>query len=280
VTQFSQSDVDRKEPRVIADRMIKALGGFATWFVALFIALSCTLIFAPPSPAADEASDKASESDIDEIYIQYSGGVTYLPNQNLTAADASGTNIVTGNRFSGHAESQVGFNVGGAVGMRFYEYFRAELEYIYRQNETQNLTIQGESPRNASGHIGLMTLMANGYIDYDIGLKVIPYVGVGIGWGRVEFDTKNKALPEQVSVEGNDSVFAWSLMAGGSYPVNEVIDVSLGYRYIATTDPEVNSSLVVPAITDPTTGIPLRRARRLDAEYDAHEGVLALRFKF
>jgi OOP family OmpA-OmpF porin len=272
VTQFRQSDVDRKEPRVIADRTIRTLGGFSTWFVALAIALNCTLIFAPPSAAAD------SKFEIDEIYVQYVGGATYLPNQNLTAADASGTDA-NGNRFSGHANSDMGFNVGGAIGMRLYEYFRAELEYVYRENETDKMSIQGELPRNASGHIGLMTLMVNGYVDYDLGIKVVPYVGVGIGWGYVDFDNKNKGLPEQVAVEGNDSVFAWSLMAGGSYPVNEVLDVSLGYRYIATTDPEVNSSLVDKAIID-SDGNPARRARRLDTEYDAHEAVLALRFHF
>ena len=280
MTQFSHSDVDRKEPRVIADRMIKALGGFATWFVALFIALNCTLIFAPPSPAADEpAKAEETKKEDNEIYVQYVGGATYLPNQNLTAADASGTDA-NGNRFSGHANSDMGFNVGGAIGMRFHEYFRAELEYVYRENETDKMSIQGEQPRNASGHIGLMTLMVNGYVDYDLGLKVVPYIGVGIGWGYLDFDNKNKGLPEQVAVEGNDSVFAWSLMAGGSYPVNEILDISLGYRYIATTDPTVNSSLVDKNIVDPVTGNPARRARRLDAEYDAHEAVLALRFHF
>jgi opacity protein-like surface antigen len=249
--------------------MIKAPDGFAAWIVAPSIALSFALIFFAVSSAAAD----------NDIYIQYSGGATYLPNQNLTAADASGTDAF-GNRFSGHANSNMGFNVGGAIGMRFYEYFRAELEYVYRENETDKMSIQGELPRDASGHIGLMTVMANGYIDYDLGLKVVPYIGVGIGWGYVDFDNKNHGLPEQVAVEGNDSVFAWSLMAGGSYPVNEVMDISLGYRYIATTDPRVNSSLVDRAIVDPTTGNPKRRARRLDAEYDAHEGVFAVRFNF
>jgi OOP family OmpA-OmpF porin len=257
---------------VIADRTIRTLGGFSTWFVALAIALNCTFIFAPPSAAAD------SKFEIDEIYVQYSGGGTYLPNQRIKAADASGTGA-NGNRFWGRVRSEGGFNVGGALGMRLYEYFRAELEYIYRQNETNKLQIQGETPRDASGHIGLMTVMANGYFDYDLGIGVVPYVGVGIGWGLLDFDTKNKGLPEQVSVEGDASVFAWSLMIGGSYPVNEVIDVSLGYRYIATTDPEVNSSLVIKSIVDPA-GNPARRARRLDTEYDAHEAVLALRFHF
>jgi OOP family OmpA-OmpF porin len=227
---------------VIADRMIKALGGIATCAFALSIAL--------PSAAAET-----------DLYVEYSGGVSFVPNQRISGADAPGSNL------SGHVESDTGFNVGAAFGARFYEYFRAELQITYRESEVSNLSLQGE-PDDAQGHVGLVAIMANGYFDYDLGIGVVPYLGAGVGWGSVEIDAKNKSGTGQTRIEGEDSIFVWSLMAGGTYPINEVLDLSLGYRYIATTDPDINSDIGGLGST------------RLEAEFEAHEIVLGLRFNF
>ena len=108
----------------------------------------------------------------------------------------------------------------------------------------------------------------NGYAEYDLGVGVIPYIGVGIGYGSAEIDAKNRAGALQLRIEGRDSVFAWNVMVGGSYPVNDVLDLSLGYRYIATEDTHINS------------GVRNLGARRLDSEFDAHEAVMGLRFNF
>lgn len=238
--ETDQRDVGREELRVNADRLRTALSGIVTCAFALSVAL--------PS---------AADSD---LYVEYSGGATFVRNQNIAGADASGADL------SGHLESLPGFNVGIALGKRFHEHFRAEIQVSYRENETERLSLQGER-KSASGHMGLVAIMANGYVDYDLGIGVVPYVGVGIGWGSVEVKAKNKAGVLTTRIDGRDSVFAWSLMVGGSYPINDVLDVSLGYRYIATTDPDLNSSVDLGS-------------RRLESEYDAHEAVLALRFSF
>ena len=120
----------------------------------------------------------------------------------------------------------------------------------------------------ASGQISLLAILVNGYAEYDFGIGVIPYFGVGIGYGSAEIDAKNRAGALQLRIEGRDSVFAWNVMTGISVPVNEVLDVSLGYRYIATDDTRINSS------------VQNLGARRLDSEFDAHEAVMGLRFSF
>jgi opacity protein-like surface antigen len=56
-------------------------------------------------------------------------------------------------------------------------------------------------------------------------------------------------------------------MAGGSYAISEVTDVSLGYRYVRTEDISLKSKI---------GGAP----QRMDFEYDAHEVYLGLRFNF
>ena len=237
---------------MIADRMIgnmtRLLGGTAVCAIGLCIAL--------PSAAADS-----------DLYVEYSGGLSVVRNQRIIGDDASGSNL------SGQIESDVGFNVGMAFGKRFYEHFRGELQFSYRRNEVNHLSLRNE-PDSASGDIGLIALMANGYTDWDLGIGVIPYFGAGIGWGYVDIQAKNRAAM-QTKISDHDTVFAWSLMAGGSYPISEMLDLSLGYRYIATTKPKVKSNL-----TNPTPAPATTIARRIKAEFDAHEVVLGLRFNF
>ncbi len=224
-------------------------------------ALALTLP-AQTSFAADEKSEKSDEI-VNNIYVSYSGGVAYIRNQNLSGADATGTDL------SGNVESDMGFNVGGAIGMRFYEIFRAELELGYHRAETNSISVQNE-PDNGKGYISLLSVMANGYVDYDLDIGIIPYVGVGVGWGRVELDAKNDN--GVLRVDGSDNVFTWALMIGGSVPISEMIDLSVGYRYIATEDLELNSSVLRTGTT--------RDAERLDGEFDSHEGVVSIRYKF
>lgn len=229
-------------------RMIQALGGIATCAFALSIAL--------PSFAANTSEG----ADLD-LYVEYSVGASFVPNQNLKGADASGAGL------AGNVEPTTGFLVGGAIGKRFHEYFRAELQLSYRESEVNNMSLRGE-PDDATGDISLLAVMANGYVDYDLGVGVVPYLGVGIGWGSVDVTVKNRAGALTARVDGEDSVFVWSLMVGGSYPINEILDLSLGYRYIATTDPDLNSNIKDLG------------ARRLEGEFDAHEVILGLRFNF
>jgi len=249
--QDQPENADREEPRVISD----ANGMIKTLMTAFVVFLGAVL--ALPAVAQDSA-----KTDENTFYVSYSGGVAYFRNQRLTGADATGANL------SGQVESKVGFNVGGAFGKRFHEHFRGEIELGYHRSEVDDLSAQGEDG-SAQGFFSMLSVMANGYVDYDLDIGVIPYVGAGIGWGRVELDAKNEN--GILRMEGEDNVFTWSLMIGGTVPVNDIMDISLGYRYIATVDTELNGGVVQPGGTT---------AERFDSEFDSHEGVLALRYKF
>ena len=259
----------RREGRIVGrmignrNRSLGGVGGIATCAIVL-----CVLCIALPSLAADDTDDADASDDSNLFYVEYSGGLSVTPNQRIIGNDSLGSDL------SGRVESDAGFNVGIALGNRFFEHFRADIQLTYRENEVSNLSLRRE-PDNASGHIGLLAIMANGYVDWDLRIGVIPYFGAGMGWGSVEIEAKNRAA-RQTKISGRDSVFAWSLMAGGSYPVNEVLDLSLGYRYIATTDPKINSSITDPQPEPPAS----KSSRRLEAEYDAHEVVVGLRFNF
>jgi len=229
----------------------------------------------------------AADGDEPEIgfYVQYNGGVTWVPGQNLTASDSTGTKFLpgpggttidTGQRFDGSYRSDPGFHVGGAIGTRFFSDFRAEVEYIYRENSNKEVGIQAGST-DGQGHVGVMTAMVNAYYDLNIvDLPVVPYVGVGVGYARLDINVKNDAeVPESTKVSDSDSAFAYSFMAGGSYKINDMIDLVMGYRYLRLTDMDVKASLSNRNVS-PTE----RRSRRRDTEYDAHEGTFGVRLNF
>lgn len=252
---------------MIAERMKQAIGRIVTCALAPLIAL----VLAIPAAAAEGTDDDLN------FYVQYNAGATWVPNQSLTAADASGTNKVTGQRMSGHTEQNIGFAVGGAIGTRFLDFFRGELEYMYRQSEVTNFSVQGGNS-DASGDVSLMTVMLNGYFEYDLDIGFVPYVGLGIGWGMVKLDAKNRELPESAKPESKDAVFAYSLMAGGSIPINEVLDIQIGYRYIRTTESRIDTGFTDKS--NPPPALIETRSRRFDYEYDAHEGIVGLRLNF
>jgi len=232
--------------------------------IAAIVGLAGVLSATPSLAAGDTKDTKDDDKIVDNLYVAYSGGAAYIRNQNLTGASATGADL------SGKVESDMGFNVGGAIGMRLYDHFRGELELGYHRAETNAISAQGE-PDSGKGYLSLLSVMANGYFYYDLDIGIIPYVGVGIGWGRIELDAKNNGRILQV--DAVDSVFVWALMIGGSVPISEMLDMSVGYRYIATTDPKLSSSVL-------RAGNISRDAERLDSEFDSHEGVVSIRYKF
>lgn len=245
------------------------------------VALGCLALVFGLSAATATAQDEPEIG----FYVQYNAGVTWVPGQNLTASNSTGTKFLpgpggttidTGQRFDGSYESDVGFHVGGAIGTRFYSDFRAEVEYIYRENAINEVGIQAGRTKG-SGHVGVMTAMVNGYYDLNVlDIPVVPYVGLGIGYARFDINAKNNArVPESTKVSDSDSAFAYSFMAGGSWPVNDMIELVLGYRYLRLTDMDVKASLANKNVS-PTES----RSRRLDTEYDAHEGTFGVRLNF
>jgi opacity protein-like surface antigen len=112
--------------------------------------------------------------------------------------------------------------------------------------------------------------MPNGYVDYDFGIKVVPYLGAGIGYGRIDMQAQNAA--SLLKINDQASAFAWNLMAGLTLPYSETVDLTGGYRYIATDDFNYQARVV-------NNGVNLGKLR-IQSEYDAHEVTVGIRVKF
>ena len=66
--------------------------------------------------------------------------------------------------------------------------------------------------------------MANTYFDIQTNSNFTPYLGVGIGFGKVHIN--------QPGNHSHDRAFTYQLKAGVGYQFNSSLDFTLGYRYI------------------------------------------------
>ncbi len=226
---------------------------------ALRIGLFALGLAAGLAPSAGFAVDLGLDP-----YIEYNAGLTLMRNQNLTRANPPG--------LSGSIESEPGFNVGGAIGTRFLQHFRTEINVGYRQNDVERIAIQAGND-DGKGTLSMIHVLANTYAEYDFDLGVIPYFGLGVGYGLVEIDAHNK--PDTIQIDSDDNAFLWNVMAGVSIPWRNAENpertttaFSLGYRYLQTEDLNFRARI---------TGI---GARQVDSEYDAHEIVFGIRYFF
>ena len=219
---------------------------------ALRIGLFALGLAAGLAPSAGYAVDLGLDP-----YIEYNAGLTIMRNQNLTRANPPG--------LSGSVQSEEGFNVGGAIGTRFLEHFRTEINVGYRQNKTNRIAIQPGN-NDGKGKLSMIHVLANAYAEYDFDIGVIPYFGLGAGFGLVQLDSRNK--PETLQIDSDDNAFLWNVMVGASVPFSDVTSFSLGYRYLMTEDLNFRARI---------TGI---GTRQVDSEYDAHEIVFGIRYSF
>ena len=178
----------------------------------------------------------------DGLYIEFTPGASFLAD-----SDLSGGGGLSG--LSAEAEFDSAFVIGGAVGSRFLDSFRGEVNLSYREADIENVTSGGVT-------LQVLALMGNVYYDFDLELPVTPYLGAGIGVGFIEVDPVNDEATE----------FAWNIMFGASYGVTDTIGLSLGYRYLGTTDAELDA-------TGPASGT-------VDAEIAVHEILFGFRYNF
>lgn len=214
-------------------------------------------------------------------YLQYSAGLSIVPHQNITGFDSSGAG------FSGRIESDPAYALGIAIGTNVHGQgklkVRGEVAVDFRSAEVSSVGLGLGAPSQAQGDFNLLTTMVNGFIDYDLDIFVVPYVGIGVGYGRFEINAQNKGATVVgfTKVSDTDSVLAWNVMAGLTIPFTDTVDFTIGYRYVATTEPKYNSVVVLadPDGVGPLVG-PGFVSRRVESEFDAHESMLGLKIKF
>jgi len=134
-----------------------------------------------------------------------------------------------------------GFVTKGSLGYSFTGsppfVWRSELEISYRRYEADRI---GESPsgpyHEGDGNLTYLTGMVNGLLDFKTGTKVTPFVGIGIGYSRVSYNSIKSKDGVSATFDDSDNVFAYQGMAGLAYDITESWKMDLEYRYFHTRD--------------------------------------------
>lgn len=168
-------------------------------------------------------------------YVRVSGGLSLL---NDSTVSVSGVG-------SADAEFDPGFVIGAAVGLSLKAIdpsvnpdvsipLRIEAELLYQKNDLDKLKGPGGS-LSVGGDVSMVSLMLNGYIDFENKSIVTPYVLVGVGVARVDGSIKVSGVG---SDSGDDTVAAFQTGIGLGVAVSENISIDTEYRYHMTSDPD------------------------------------------
>lgn len=143
----------------------------------------------------------------------------------------AGFNWLTSTKSHSHNNFKAGWIGGLDVGYRWCGGYRAEFEASYRSNK----------PKHSNHAVEVWSFMANGYWEVTDCWCITPYVGAGIG-----YDTgKNRRHHHHHDVvvgaapvsdhhhhhKNKENGFAWQLIAGGLYDIDECMEMGVEYRF-------------------------------------------------
>ncbi|MEQ1864710.1 MAG: outer membrane beta-barrel protein [Micropepsaceae bacterium] len=170
-----------------------------------------------------------------DLYLSVFGGANFLADSSFFDGDGC-----EGCSDSFSSDADTGFVLGGAIGTSLEKWakgLRVEMEVSYRRNDVGGTwtTDGGELGGPIDGNMSTFAIMANTWYDIDVGHKVVPYVGGGVGWARmngdVQFIDTIGCCGTTEDNEDSNSGFAWQLGLGINYEVMPAVDVGIDYRY-------------------------------------------------
>lgn len=128
-----------------------------------------------------------------------------------------------------------GWLVGAHAGYRWCMGVRTEAELTYRYNRSKTFKEEGFPKVHIGGHLRTWSFMGNILYDIPLCWCITPYIGAGIGYDS----TKIKACKN-----GSENGFAWQIIAGGLYPIDECMEMGLEYVFHKGKEKGLNNNSV------------------------------------
>ena len=151
---------------------------------------------------------------------------------------------------------KTGFGGGLAIGHSF-DAFRFEFELAYRGFKNKSLVLDGTNPKLVTGAallgtplpleikdlttgtLHVLSFMFNGFYDFTLTDDIDLYVGGGLGMAVVHPALKaNLHALFKPEIKAAAAVFAYQLMLGPVWKIDEHWSLSAGYRFMSYTKPK------------------------------------------
>lgn len=149
------------------------------------------------------------------------------------------------------------FTLSAGAGYQFNDFLRSDVTLdwftssVRGNTQTTSTCVTGQPAGTYCGFshkqdVGVLSLLANGYVDLGTYWGLTPYLGAGAGVSNVKWDSMKTSVRcvnggsncagqgyyGDVINEGSESWrLTYALMAGMSYDVSSRVKIDLGYRY-------------------------------------------------
>ncbi len=172
-----------------------------------------------------------------QVYIGINGGVSFKDKVTVDVRpEGEDDDFVR----AATARTKLGIDTDAVIGYDFGG-FRLEAEGGYKNNKYRNLTVQnaGILPDGSTVPVGTVARntrdleiwsgMVNAMVDFgrDDGLQL--FAGGGAGLARLELPVTVAGVGTLIDDKKTD--FAWQLIGGLRFPVNDNVDLGVKYRY-------------------------------------------------
>ncbi len=173
-------------------------------------------------------------------YVSACAGVSWMPEMHVNNTNSSYD-------YMDHYSMKPNTALSGAIG---YDYgsFRVEGELGYFRNNFKSVVFTGTDENGApfsdlsyacKGNVSVVTLMAHGYYDLNLGGNITIYTTAGVGGAQVSFNNV-ATTSENYGNNINTFALACQIGAGVTTSITEKITLDIRYRYFTTSDMTVN----------------------------------------
>jgi opacity protein-like surface antigen len=179
-----------------------------------------TLLACVSLTAVTLSSQMAAAEDF-KPYVSLFGGASLL----------NPVNTVTPGNTPYSVKTNTGYLIGGAVGLKWNDMLRTELELSHGSNNANSYNIKGGAFNPASGLISATYLLGNVWLDIPTQTAFTPYIGGGLGVGWATADVSYNGNISGYGSNASGGALAYQVGAGVKYNVSQNIDLDIGYRF-------------------------------------------------
>jgi opacity protein-like surface antigen len=213
-------------------------------------------------------------------YVSVFGGASFPRDEHFRLFDtgASSTSYTLDVNF----DPDNGFMVGAALGAQFTEWLRGEIEvsgHFHNGGDGEAVLLTSGSPNttyNVDGDEHALFVLANAWLDLPIGGMFRPYIGGGVGMGRlsVDLDLHSTGGSSYNLVDDSDWGFAFQVGGGVAFDITPNIAVDVGYRFKAINNLDFKTEDGVADLTG------FFDDESFSKDYRSHNILVGLRFGF